>query len=96
MADDAMRGELTERGERRHEKCKWGRLGESYSMPAHLDPTIEGNWTPDVAPLCAWELPEPVPPTLKRRWVGDVEFDRDCAVCDCYAEITPASPGKGE
>lgn len=84
---DRLRDEAWKRGELRHEKCRWGILSESFSMNAGLDPHVESNWEPGVCALCAWQPPQPTPPALARRWGGDIEFDRDCALCDCFEEV---------
>lgn len=73
------------RGEERHEKCRYGRLTESFSACATEAPL---QWEPSVTALCTWSLPEPCPPALRRKWGEAIEFDRDCAVCECF-EVLP-------
>lgn len=82
-----LQTELAERGERRHEQCRFGIFAqESYIVD------MAGAKTPTAIPLCGWELPEPVPPSLKRGWGGWVDFDRDCALCDAYSPLLPDPP----
>lgn len=76
-------------GERRHELCRFGRLTEAW--------TIDGaKETPTSAPICTFAPAGPVPPALARAWGGLIEFDRDCAVCWCFAEIPAGRTALGE
>lgn len=67
-------------GERRHETCRYGALAQAWRGEP-------GDWTPTVMPLCYWKPDGPVPPALARSWGGAIEYDRDCAVCQCHQEI---------
>lgn len=75
-------------GERRHELCRFGRLTEAFVIDGAKE-------TPTSAPLCTFEPSGHVPPALKRAWGGLIEFDRDCAVCWCFAEIQVEEAGHG-
>lgn len=100
MTDNRLREELEKRGELRHERCRWGTLTETFTASVmDLDAaaaTDTDPWVPGVGPLCTWQPQGPTPPALKRRWGGDIEFHRDCAVCDCYAEIVVPPEAKEE
>lgn len=71
-------------GESRHERCRYGLLTEAWRGDGA--PT---DWEPTVLPICAFPLPEPCPPALKRQWGGSIDVDRDCAVCPAFKEVTP-------
>jgi hypothetical protein len=73
---------LIQRGERRHEQCRYGRLTEAF----HIDHAT-GRETPTCLPLCTFKPAGPIPPALEREWGGLVDFDRDCAVCDAYEAL---------
>jgi hypothetical protein len=70
-------------GERKHETCRFGTLTKAWRMG------MEGGSTPEVAPLCTWQVPDEAPPGLKRGWGGLVEFGRDCAVCVAHKPVEP-------
>lgn len=80
--DDRLQRELHERGERRHETCRFGTLTPALNIAFE-----DLSETPMVVPLCNWKPPSPCPPNLKRDWGGLVEYARDCAVCECHAEV---------
>ena len=76
-----------ELGEIRHEKCIYGKLSEAWFVP--VDGEIsESNLKPTVIPSCLFSISEQVPPWVERRMHDYVEYDRDCAVCKCFSEIT--------
>jgi hypothetical protein len=75
-------------GEERHERCRYGTLTKAFHM------TMSGEETPTVLPLCTFR-PKPAPPAVRRAWGGLVDFDRDCAVCECYAPLDGGSPAEG-
>jgi hypothetical protein len=70
-------------GERRHEKCRYGRLTEAY-----VGDVGGGPMKPEAAPLCGYMPDEPLPPILRRSWGGGlVDFATDCALCERYTEL---------
>lgn len=84
--------QATERGERRHETCRYGRLTETWTVeggsvhPPSVREALDRG-TPGLAPLCSFEPKGPVPPALLRAWGGLVDFAQDCAMCDAYEEV---------
>lgn len=75
---------LFQRGERRHEECRFGRLTSGYEGPS-LEP---GDMKPVILPICMWQVQKPCPPAVDRAWGGNlIEYDRDCAVCDAFQKL---------
>jgi len=80
--------EPSNEGEIRHEQCRYGIFAsEAY----HHDPRT-GRETPFAMPLCGWKLAGKRPPLLDRLWSGAIDFDRDCAVCECFEPVGPLPP----
>lgn len=88
MADD-----LFARGEDRHMRCRYGQLTGAIAIDVEEFRRDQEAGRPlkweegGTLPLCYWKPPEPCPPALKRAWGGLVEFERDCAVCQCFEEL---------
>ena len=74
--------EAYERGERRHEACRYGTLNAAFEIPAHGGPE-----RPSLVPICNWNIPSPHPPAAGRAWGGAVEYARDCALCDAFSPL---------
>ena len=81
--------DLIERGERRHEQCRFGTLTPAWQYDLHRE-------TPTVLPLCTFTPSQDVPPALTRAWGGAVEYDRDCAVCDAYSPLKARATQEGQ
>lgn len=69
-------------GERRHETCRYGIFARKAFR-------IEksGTQTPIAMPLCGFKIPEGLPPAVYRKWGGDIELARDCALCPAHEEL---------
>lgn len=82
---------LKQLGEDRHARCRYGLLTPAWRSGAD---EFNPEWVPSVIPICAYPLPVPCPPAMKRQWGGSIELDRDCAVCQAFKEvaINPESP----
>lgn len=78
-----MTDALHAQGEERHEQCRYGVFAEQ----AYRVDLRTGKETPFAMPLCAWQPSEKAPPLLARVWSGAIEFERDCAVCRCFAPV---------
>ncbi len=78
---DRIIAELTERGERRHETCRFGRLTQAWIIEG-------GRETATLIPICDWSPARPHPPAIRRAWGGDVDFVRDSAVCDAHSPVS--------
>lgn len=73
---------LKQLGEDRHARCLHGYLTEAWSGNGEVD-----DWKPGVLPICAFPVPDPCPPAMKRQWGGSIELDRDCAICTAFQEV---------
>lgn len=70
-------------GERRHEACRYGRLTTAWRSEYANGELGE----PTVIPLCMWKPQSPHPPAIDRAWGGDVDFERDCALCGAFSPL---------
>lgn len=68
-------------GEERHERCRYGELTKAWE---HHHDWRGPREKPTVIPLCAWQVPEPCPPAVKRAWGGNAIETKDCEGCPAY------------
>lgn len=80
-----LQRELEARGEERHETCRFGRLTEAWLVEHGAETALS-------IPVCDWEPAKPHPPAIRRAWGGDVQYARDCAICDAHREVDDGLP----
>lgn len=78
---------IAQLGEDRHARCRFGLLTEAWSGTGESVDDEPPQWTPGVAAICSFPVPEPCPPAMKRQWGGSIDLAKDCAVCAAYQSL---------
>lgn len=71
----------------RHAQCLYGRLTEAVILSSDGTEPM-----PSLAVICAFPVPTPCPPALRKQWGGSILIT-DCLACPAF-EPVPAVPFK--